>query len=231
MPKFNKEKPKEKTLAEVAFETGGWHQAQKESKKELEGSRLEFFKKVTELNRDKPRATKTFLLNEPLDLLEAEARAIKYNAGWTIKSNQEVKGKGWKFILEEDPEFVGHSEITDPTDDEPGYVVTKTIKSGTTMIDLDRMEKENYNLYFSVTYVPEEDLIRGILDSVSLPKEEWGAVIDNTLSMFSLKRQPKPAEQLTEKQQAAIRPYMYEAPKSLALNVRLAKPTDYDETT
>lgn len=236
MPDFTKIKDLDiiddaRAIQDIARETGGWHQLQKESSTELGKSRLEFFDACSKQVSTKTLAQKTFLIKEKgLTLVDAEKRTLKYNPGWVKVISNGDKDKGWKFRLREDPDLIGHTVITDPIDDEPGYVVTRTIRSGSTMIDLDRMEKDDYDLFMGVTFMAEDEMLRDILDLSGVPREEWGVALENTYHRFGLHRQPKPADQLTPAQVEAIKPYMYEGPKSVALNVRLAKPEDYDES-
>lgn len=225
MPDFKlKDKTdKPKDMATIARETGGWHQAQKESAAELSTSRKEFFEAASKQYVESQLAIKTFLIEEAgLTLEKAKDRARKYNPGWQIVSGR-VDGKvGWRIFLREDPDFLGHTEVTDPTDDEPGYVVTRTIRAGTTMIDLDRMAVEQTELYGSVTVLPDWAYnARAYMEDF----EDWKSWIADS----KIQRQPKPSDQLTPNQVEAIKPYIYEGPKTAALNVRLAKPEDYDE--
>jgi hypothetical protein len=186
-------------LNEIASEVGHAHAQQAEAKTSLEKGRKAFFSKLTSKHRASARAKKTIIVPQP-DLIKAEEMVAKYYPGWSIISARPTSDnpQRYRFMLEEDPEFIG-DQVTTGRPDNPGFVVTRTIRSGTTLIDLDRMKVEKPELYEQVTFVPEPE------------------------------RQAKPESELTPKQIEAIRPYIYEDKRTVALNVRKAKPEDYDE--
>lgn len=184
-------------LDDLAEEVGDCHTENATTKTKLEKLRKRFFVALSSKHRASDRAMKT-VYTEESDPLKAEKFVLQYHPGWQITDSRPA-GKGRKFILEQDPELIGDSVVTgDP--ENPGYVVTRTIRSGTTMIDLDRMKVEQPELYNDVTELPQ------------------------------VERQPKEEKDLTPEQIEKIRPYIYEASKSAALNVRKAKPEDYEAT-
>lgn len=184
-------------LDELAEEVGHCHAESGILKTELEKLRKRFFAALSNKHKAVDRPMKT-VYTEETDPIKAEEFVLQYHPGWKITDNRPA-GKGRKFILEQDPDLIGDTVVTgDP--ETPGYVVTRTIRSGTTMIDLDRLKVEQPELYNDVTELPQ------------------------------VERQPKEEKDLTPQQINQIRPYIYEAKKSVALNVRKAKPEDYDES-
>jgi hypothetical protein len=190
MPKFEKPRAPE----EIAVEIGEAHSA----KGKLEKLRKEFFdyirdqKKATKLARRSVRVDK-----EKYELAAAEERAVKLNPGYRRITTVE-RDDHWKILLEQDPNFLGDSYITG-SKDEPGVVVTKTIRSGSSLVELDRLKQDDPDLYEQVTFIPPVD------------------------------RQPKNPDELTEEQLAKLQPYLYEGAPTAALNVRKAKPEDYED--
>jgi hypothetical protein len=231
MPKFTKEKPK-RAIDAIAQDTAEWHFTHADAKAELANHRLELFEAITESFRapDSTRAQKTVVASKAKfkDFTVAEAYVDKYNAGWQRLSMSETDD-AYRFILIEDPEFMAASILVKPTEDFPsGFVVTKTVRSGTMMYDLDRMKDEDHDLYLAVTWMPNEEFLADMLYHANMDADEIVAYIDTWATKYGVMRQPKSAEQLTSEQIEAIRPYMYEGKKTVALNVREAKPEDFD---
>lgn len=206
-------------LQEIAHALGEVYFMRKEAEDEQKLLREEFFDAITESFEGEDLARKTVAI--PEDIINATEWAEKYNPGWRV-----VMIQSEQVILEEDPAFKSSMivvrtdpfEVSAPTKKKPdrvktvyGYVVTKTIRSGTTLIDADRMREVDADLYNQVTTLPPwwegiKEFVTGDPAKVFAALGEYRVLRDN----------------LTDKEIAAIKPYVYEGPKTKALNVSYA---------
>jgi hypothetical protein len=130
-------------------------------------------------------------------------------------------------LIEEDPAFKGHVEVINlppweipaPTAKQPdrrqkvyGYVVTKTIRSGSALLDDERMQAVDPELYESVTTWPA--WVKTVREYASK------TAFEKILKAVQPERVLR--EDLSPEEFEQVKVYAYEGPKSVALNVRYA---------
>lgn len=207
----------ERTPDQIAPDLGEVYWFWKDSEAEKEILRKQFFDACTQAAIDKGLAQKTVIV--PDDIVGTETIGEfteRYNSGWKV-----ISVHGAKVLIEEDPALKGTTEVvilSGPVEDRngnlhPGYVVTKTIVGGSAMVDTERMEQLDYDLYEHITqfkgFAPDWDMGSVILDL--LIENDWPREIRSDLN---------------EQDIESIKEYSYEGPRSAKLNVRYAKPDE-----
>lgn len=181
----------------------------------LKELRTDFFLVASASFEAKDLARKT--VRVPADQAEsAEAYALRYNVGWRLASSSE------SIVIEEDPDYKPFMKVY--TFDEPreiadakgvvhtrhGYVITRSIASGSMVLDDDRLIKVDPDLYQAVTaWKDEEYLVLLGLEEESLEGTGWPRVL-------------KALDQLSPTEIEKIKPFMYEEKKVIKLLVRYA---------
>ncbi len=142
-------------------------------------------------------------------LADPEGFATRYNTGWRV-----VEVKENKVVIQEDPEFnpfVWVHKFDTPIDGKYGYVVTKSITSGSMVLDDERLTVLDPGFYEEITQWKYPELANAAGGG-----DEW-------LDAIGWPRELKPLEDLTKHQFAEVQQYLYELPKSAKLLVRYAK--------
>jgi hypothetical protein len=225
---------------DVATDLGEVYYLRLDAETEQKELRGEFFKASTLAAEAQGLAQKTVQIPEGMDSSQAEAYALRYNSGWRLVERYTGDDEVTKLIIEEDPEFKQHSEVILVEDgvldakgkSHPGYVVTKTVRSGSALIDDERMREEEPGLWEAITEYPNFDLYWEIARE-STPEDE---MTDDELAewLISILKIRGVEPQLTdpstwpEEEIEAVARYTYEGPKTLALNVRYAKDDESD---
>lgn len=196
-------------LGEVYWE---WKDA--EAAKEV--LRKQFFDACTDAALEKGLAQKTVIVPDDIvGTIGIAEYTERYNSGWVA-----ISVSGSKVLIEEDPALKGASEVVlcvavdRKGKEHPGFVITKTIVSGSVMVDTERMIQLDPDLYDSVTQWKGFPFI----DSHSDP------TLDDRLEELNWEREIR--GDLSDSQIEFIKPYTYEGPRSAKLNVRYAKPDE-----
>lgn len=236
MPTFKKQEQEEErsTISDIALDIGEVHFIEKDAKDEKAKLREEFFLGAALENQVSTLAHKTATVPDSIRA-ESEARAFveQYNSGWRIIEGVE-KDNGWVFTIEEDPMYKPYHivvEVEDLLDSNgkphPGYVVSKTIVSGGVMLDTERLKIDNHALYEEVTTFENYDILANMLYHANVDVED----INARLAQAGIPLVAKNPDDLTPEQNEAIKPYSYEGPKSLRLNVNYAKEEELGEAS
>lgn len=201
-----------KTPKEVAPILGEVYWYWKDAEAEKEVLRKQFFDACTEAARKSGLAQRTAIVPDDIvGTTNISEYAERYNPGWLV-----ISIDGSKVLIEEDPSLKGITEVVlmDMLDrngkKQPGVVVTKTIVSGSVMVDTERMIAIDPDLYADVTMwkgLPIDDL-----------------AIDDYLEEIGWPREIRP--DLSDSQIESIKEYTYEGRRSAKLNVRYAKPDE-----
>jgi hypothetical protein len=226
--KVDSEEVELSSLDKIALDTGIAHGLADATKKVLAEIRKEFFNAITiQIEAEKtPLAKKTVAVPTSIPVDDASAYALKYNPGWRLVESRVMPDGSAKVIIEEDPAFRSYSHIVrveNPDEGEyKGYHVSRSVVSGSVLLDDERLKKEDKALWEEITYIPMYESLANMLLGSGVDPEE----VDTRLQKYlgdNLKRILKPLTDLTAKQQKRIKPYMYEGPKTLKLLVREAK--------
>lgn len=189
----------------IAGDLGDTYFIVKESEKLRDSLRTEFFDAAKEAQAKESLAQKTWTSPEASG--DPTALALKYNPGWLIESVEEDR-----VILVEDPDFKQVSVTA--TGERDTYVVTKQIRSGSTLVDDERLQKDDPILWENVSYIPGLDVL-----SEWIPDKH----LDDIAEKLGLKRQLRNPNDLTPEDVEAIKPYVYEGKKTKALTVKVSK--------
>jgi hypothetical protein len=221
---------KPKTVEDIAPILGEIYYIRKDAEDEQKILRTDFFLAAAIENASKKLARKTVVTPASVQTSEeASAYAELYYTGWKIVENDDVR----KVIIEEDPDFLPYSIVV-PIDggvidakgkEHPGYVITKSIVSGSAMLDIDRLQIEDPELYEQVTYVPLIEQAIAVYGEGNRYVEDLQALVAD----LNLPRLPKNPDLLTDEQAARIKQYSYESPKTKKLLVRFAKEDELGE--
>lgn len=223
MPKLiQKEEEEERTVDDVATELGEVYFIQKDANTEQGKLRSEFFEAATVENQAQELAQKTWPTWAD-DEESAKARALLYNPGWRVLGVLQVTAKEYKVLLQEDPDWLKYETVVFNAEADEGYVVTKTIRSGSTMIDTEQIKKEEPSLWEAITTYPNYDLIADLLYHANMEPDEIDERIDDAMRAAGVERVLSDPSTWTEEITESVKPYVYEAAKTKALNVRKAK--------
>lgn len=214
-----------KTLDEIAADTGVAHTLKTESEALLKTLKKEFFDAATAQIDPKSLATKTVAIPTSVPVDDSKAFALKYNPGWVFVEQRAMPNGSVRVIIQEDPAFRSFSHVV-RVDDETGYHVSRSVASGSVLVDDERLKVEDKRLYEEVTYVPMYD---ALTDMLSQDDRLTAVEIDARIQEYvgdQLTRTLVSLKDLTPKQQRALKPYMYEGPKQARLLVRTAKESE-----
>lgn len=200
--------PEPKTIEQIVGDLGDTYFIREDAEKLQKTLRSEFFDAAALSQEDASLATKTWVAPEGVS--DPEGLAAKYNPGWLIANKQD--GAENHLLLVEDPDF---KEVVITADGGDGrYTITKQIRSGSTLVDDERMIEEDPDLWDQVSYIPGVDIL-----SNWIPEK----YLDQVAHDIGLKRQLRNPDDLTPEEVESIKPYVYEGKKVKALIVKLAK--------
>jgi hypothetical protein len=212
---------------EIAASLGEVYFIAKDAKAEQEDLRLDFFAAAAKAHEAKGLAQKTVEVPSGVD---AMAYAEQYYPGWKAIDvpHEHTLGENPHVMMVEDPDAKPWQEVIQTPEpvvdakgkEHPGYVVSKTIRSGSALVDDERLKTENPDLYYEITELPGFTLYADLVAQFT----EWNQdELEMWLEDHGVERVMKSIKSLTLEQIDAIKPYVYEAPKSSVLNVRYAK--------
>jgi len=222
MPNFKKRG----NIDEVTNQAGQTYFQHKALKEALDDRRSEFFKAASSSFTEKNLARRTVEI--PADQsADAEGYAERYNTGWRVV---EVTEDG--VLIEEDPDFLPYSHtylFEEPREEIVrgkktevyGYVISRSIQTGSAMLDDERLIAVDPELYEEVTQWANYDLILKI--------EVFDSDIWHQLDEMGWPREPKPIEDLSAEQYARVQQFTYESPRTPKFLVRYATKKDIEE--
>lgn len=238
VPKFTAPEPEAPDLDSIAADLGEVYFIEKDAKSERERLRGEFFKAATATFTPERLAQKTVV--PPSDIQaqgedSARAYAAQYNPGWTvIEVEENDKGGMWAILIREDPDYKPYQDVVEieggVTDrkgvNHPGYVVSRSISTGSPMLDTERLQAVDFDLYLRATVIENYDLLSQLLYQAGVGNE----YIDKRLNESNLPRVPLPPDSLSAEDAEAIREFSFEGPKPTPkLLIRYAKEEEVGE--
>jgi hypothetical protein len=233
MPKFSEDKqdPVIRNTQQIGSELGEVYYIEKDAADELKDLRVEFFVAAKVAKELEPLARKTVAVPEGLDHADAVARILKYHSGYRLVDDQDEDSD--RLVLEEDPDLIPHEVviqvdggvIDSKGNEHPGYVITKSIRAGSSLLDDERLRDEDPDLWEEVTVIPNYDYLYSLLLSAGVEEDD----IDEKIANSNIERVPLHPDKLTRSQTAALAEYLYEGAKTKALLVRYAKDEELGE--
>jgi hypothetical protein len=128
-----------------------WKAAEKQ-KNEL---REEFFKLATEEAKQKPLSQMTHVVYGPTQEM-ADKRVIEIYPTWTVMHVEQDKAEGWfKYLLQENPKYSSWTFVNP----EDGKVYSRQVTTSV-MLDEERMQEVDPDLYEAVTDIKKERVMR-----------------------------------------------------------------------
>lgn len=223
---MRKDEPALKNPNQIAAEVAEVYYIEKDAAIELKDLRADFFLAASLEAQGQTLARKTVAVPDTIEPEDSKAYVEQYNAGWRILE-QDKKGR---FVIEEDPDFIGYVSVIPVGNGvadskgkvHPGYVVTKTIRSGTTMFDEERLAQDDEELWEEVMTFRNWDRMVEIGKGFGLNVHE----VRDWLIQIEWQRELKPESEIDPGNVPLIQVYFYEGPKTIALNVRYAKDED-----
>jgi hypothetical protein len=238
MPNFKDDKTAEGAAAAIevetiAYEIGEVYFIEKDAKDEKERLKSVLFQAITDAFASEELAQKTVQVPEDIPAAEADAFVLKYHPGWRLVEGAELRSTD-TVLIEEDPAFKqdaiivevkgGVPDHKDPKKTHPGYKVTKTVRSGSAMLDEERLKKVNRGLYDAIMEPQGISWIADMLYHQNVDSDDIQDVLDEWIPEnwpLTLR------EDLNDEERSEMAEFTYEGPKSLALNVTYAKKTDF----
>lgn len=210
----------EDKLIEITSSLGKADETQKSSKKDRDRYKDEFFETANDVLASRDLAQKTYSIVK--DIKNPEEFASNRNPGWIV-INISKTSEGYSVLLEEDPSFMPFVFVNQ--NDKKVY--NRSIREGSLLLDDDLLKEEDPDLYDEVTQTPNADIIWDFLNEFDDSGLDDSLIqyIDDNPNKFP--RILKSLDDLTESQIDDLQPYMYQGPKTVALNApRKAKPEE-----
>jgi hypothetical protein len=140
--------PKKPSLKEVTAEFGKAHAEEAAAKGRMEKYRKQFFDLL------KAAIPKTELARQTIyyEGEDPDIHIATLYPKWEIIKANVIDGNPpeWSLVIEEDPERKSWQYLNP----EDGQVYRRTVKESAPQVDLERIEKEDPDLYFSLTFQP-----------------------------------------------------------------------------
>ncbi len=165
-------------LIAIAEPLGEVYFIKKEAEAELKQLRENLFDIVTSSFSEDSLAQKTYICDVEWINTEEDAiiRAEMYNSGW-VCVDKEIKYGKWHILLREEPSLKQASivvKVENGVEDVegntyPGYVVTKTVRKGADLLDIEALEYNDLDLICGLNQAAiHRDLIKHILQKIGL---------------------------------------------------------------
>lgn len=164
-----------------------------------------FFKFATRLSRENSLAER--VVEEKADHPDiAREKAAKRYPLWEIEDTRVHPAKeGWyEIIIVENPEYKAFSHECN------GRVFQRQVVAGSIYIDDERLKAEDLTLYKEVTFIPDEETIKGMLYESGVHQRELDERFEELLVHYPLSRQLRDLEELEPEQLAGLQEYIYE---------------------
>jgi hypothetical protein len=222
-------------VEDIAGSLGEVYFIKKDAEKELGDLRTQLFDSVTASFDESSLAQKRwYVANERGDgtLQGSKDYAVKFNSGWEAIEGRE-DGPGYEILLREDPALKQKSIVVESDGvvdskgkTHPGYVVTKTVRKGSDLVNIETMEVEDEDLFWDITEWPKETV--RIVEILFDDQYALDAYLMERVYIYTPQygRVLKDPSELTSAEIEKLKEYVYEGPKQLALNVRYAKPDE-----
>lgn len=208
------------------------HFIAKEAEDEKKRLRDVFFEAVTASWTTTELARKTIQVPDDVPASAADEYVLTYNPGWRLVADQpEWHPDEREVVIEEDPAWkpdtvlVAVENLTDAQGTKKaGYKVTKTVANGSAMVDEVRIQNVEPSLWEAIAQPRGYDWITEMLYHQNVDQEDLTKAIEEFLP------EDWPWEirtDLTDAEMDQLRPYTYEGPKQLRLNIVYATEKDF----
>lgn len=177
--------------------------------------KTEFFDAITKYLKENGEQAEDLIYIFAKSPDEATELAQKQHPGWVIEDwrDHPTEPGAYEIIIKEDPQFQPF------TIEHDGYIWGRQVAEGSTMLDDERLQVDNPDLWKSVTAYPYQNLLEDIayeagMDPRDVEFEEDGfkgfdGYIEWQCEKHGLKRSLKPMDELDEELLAQLKEYTY----------------------
>lgn len=211
----------EEIITELAPAYHEWKGGEK-SKNQL---KTEFFDAITEYLSESGEQADMLVTVRAQDAESAIENAEKLNPAWVAVDQREGEGENdgfWEIILEERPEYQAF------TIEHDGHVWGRQVADGGTLLDDERLQVEDPELWTAVTEYPHQKLVEDVAyESGTDPSEKeftrvgfqegFDGYIEWQCERHGLKRSLKSTDEIEDELLAKLKEYMYPGPPTIKL--------------
>jgi hypothetical protein len=241
MPKKKAEEKPPRSPEEVVEELHPAYQEWKGGEKAKEKLKKEFFTGITEWIKENGEPEEDYLIVIGADEEAAIEAAEKERPGWIVEAVRPYLAEGdeeqvpdaWEVIVSENPEFMPF------TIEFAGKVYGRQIVEGPSMLENERLEEEDPELWARVAKYPMQNLLESIAYEAGMDHrgEEFEQTREGVTYIgfdgyiawqcerHGVKRQLISLDEMTDKDAGSLQAYMYLGPPS----VKLPAPTKAKE--
>lgn len=209
----------EEVVAELAPAYDEWKGGEK-SKEKL---RKEFFSAVETYIAEHGEPEEDLIIVVAADDQSAIEAAEKERPGWKVEAIRPFTAEGdevpidngWECIVVENPKYMPYSVEFD------GRVWKKQVAEGAQMLDNERLEADDPELWKRVAAYPMQSLLEDIAYEANVHYTEVEAYIESQCERHGVKRQLKDASEISDKDLGSLQAYTYTGLPT----IKLASPT------
>jgi hypothetical protein len=203
------------SLNDITAELGTAYKEWKGGEKKKNAAKDKFFMAINaELNEQIP--AQTYAVSGPwgVGMSEEDAREefVKRHPGWNVEELR-VCSEGWEAILVED---ITLAPFTYVNKDE-GMVYQRQVVSGSIMLDDERLQADDPELWNLVMEIPNRQIIENVMYECGQEPEDLSAALDTLWTNYNGPRTLKPLETLDDEVLARLSDYIYEGRPTVKL--------------
>lgn len=213
----------EEVVADLAPAYKEW----KDGEKAKEKLKKEFFTGITKWIKENGEPEEDYLIVIGADEEAAIEAAEKERPGWIVEAVRPYRAEGdeeqvpdaWEAIVVENPEFMPY------TIEFSGKVYGRQIVEGPSMLEHERIEEEDPELWKRVAKYPMQKVFEQVAFEANIPLREIDGYVERVLEENGVKRQLVSLDEMSDKDAGSLQQYMYLGPPS----VKLPAPTKAKE--
>lgn len=222
-----------RTIEDIVSELGKAYKGWKGNESKKNTLRDEFFEAITRKLTDDSLAERVIEVEAPSKEDAVRLVTQRYPT-WTIPDSDDgirqhpEKEAAWEIILRENPEYISYSITVDDK------VYGRQVSTGSPMIDDERLQAENPELWLGISRWPNQKFIEELLynagvdghkldgsynedepdDHTPYMDQEW---VRDVAGQFGIKRQLRPLDQLEPELLDQLQDYIYPAKPQVKL--------------
>lgn len=183
----------------------------------------EFFDAITEYLEEHGEPAESYLMVTAPSEEAAIESAMQQRPGWIVDAVRPCDDiqDAWEVIVVEDPQYMSFTVEFD------GQVWGRQVAEGSMMLDDDRIQAEDPDLWKAVTSYPHQLLLEDIAYEAGMsPKDEefemdeykgFGGYIEWQCERHGVHRSLKPMDEIDDADLAGLKKYMYPGPPQIKL--------------
>lgn len=232
MPRKKAEVKPPRVPVEVVADLAPAYKEWKDGEKSKEKYKTEFFAGITEWLKENAEPEEDYLIVIGADEEEAIFATEQERPGWIVEGvrpylaeGDEVQVEnGWEAIVVENPAFMPFTIEFD------GKVYGRQIVEGSSMLDNERIEAEDPELWKRVAQYPNEKVMVELVFATDftdeMTTETAEEYVESVCETNGIKRQLISLDEMSDKDAGSLQAYMYMGPPT----VKLPAPTKIKES-